>query len=487
MIFSYLYIALTILPFFAAFLLTIINSKNFSLQRLIALLFSCIILIISILLWILFDSSISCFQFSFTLNWFSILNINYTLGIDAISLFFIILTSFLIPICILVSWTYSTFYIKEYLISFLLLEGLLFQVFSVLDIFLFYIYYESILVPMVTIIGIWGSRKQKINAVYQFFIYTIIGSILFLLAILTIYFETGTTNLQILWNIEFSEYKQFFLWITFFLAFAVKIPMPPFHIWLPSAHSEAPTSGSVILAGILLKLGGYGFIRFSLTLLPLASNYFIPFIFLLSLLATIYASLSTLRQVDLKKSIAYSSIAHMGLVTLGLFSESCIGLEGSIFLMISHGLVSSSLFLCIGILYDRYKTRIIKYYGGLVQYMPLFSSFFLFFTFANIGFPGTSSFIAEFLILLSVYLLQSNVVIFAGISVILSAAYSIWLYNRVCFGFLKTYYILKFQDLTRREFWILSPFLLLILWFGLYTNMILGSLHFSILNIINFY
>nr|YP_010338911.1 NADH dehydrogenase subunit 4 [Dixoniella grisea]UNJ18983.1 NADH dehydrogenase subunit 4 [Dixoniella grisea] len=484
---TYIYLGLVLLPFFGAFCLTIINYKNFILQRFVAFFISCLTLIFSLLLWVFFDSSTAVFQFLFNLKWFSILNINYILGIDGISLFFIILTAFLIPLCLLVSWNYSSLYLKEYLISFLILEGFLFQVFSVLDIFLFYIYFESVLLPMFFIVGIWGSRERKIRAVYQLFLYTIVGSIIMLLAILTIYFETGTTNLQTLWNIEFSEFRQIFLWISFFLAFAVKIPMPPFHIWLPEAHSEAPTAGSVILAGILLKLGGYGFLRFSLTLLPLACNFFLPFIYLLSILAIIYASLSTLRQIDLKKAIAYSSIAHMGLVTLGLFSESSIGIEGGIHLMISHGLVSSALFLCIGIIYDRYKTRIIKYYGGLTQFMPLFSTFFLFFSFANVGFPCTISFISEFLIFLGIYLAQSTLAVFAGVGMLLSVAYSIWLFNRVCFGFLKNYYILKFQDLTRREFWLLFPIVIVVIWLGVYSNIIIGSIHFSVLNLLNFY
>ena len=267
------------------------------------------------------------------------------------------------------------------MICFLLLEFFLLQVFCVLDIFLFYIFFESVLLPMFLIIGVWGSRKRKIKAAYQFFLYTLIGSLFTLLAILTIYFETGTTDLQTLWNFTFSFERQVVLWIAFFLSFAIKIPMIPFHIWLPEAHSEAPTAGSIILAGILLKLGGYGFLRFSLPLLPEASVYFTPFVYILSLAAIIYASLTTIRQIDLKKIIAYSSISHMGVVTLGLFSYNLEGLEGSLFLMLSHGLVSSALFFCIGILYERYHTRILKYYSGLVYVMPLFVTYFLFLTF----------------------------------------------------------------------------------------------------------
>jgi proton-translocating NADH-quinone oxidoreductase chain M len=337
---------------------------------------------------------------------------------------------------------------------------------------------------MFLIVGIWGSRERKIRAAYQFFLYTLIGSILMLLGILVVYFHTGTTDLQILWNSEFSENKQLFLWLTFFLSFAVKVPMVPFHIWLPEAHAEAPTGGSVILAGILLKMGGYGFLRFSLPLFPVASIFFTPFVFTLSLIAAIYASLTTLRQIDLKKVIAYSSISHMGFVTMGIFTLNIQGVEGSIFLMLSHGLISSALFLCIGILYDRYYTRIIKYYSGLVHVMPIFSIFFLFFIFANIGFPGTSSFVGELLILLGTF--QSSVVLtfFLGVSMVLSAAYSIWLFNRLMFGVLKLEYLKIFQDVSRREFLILSFIAALVLSIGIYPEIILNEFHSSCFNLV---
>ena len=305
-----------------------------------------------------------------------------------------------------------------------------------------------------------------------------------LISLILIYFITGTTDLQILWNFSFSEVQQLFFWVAFFASFSVKIPMIPFHIWLPEAHAEAPTAGSVILAGVLLKMGGYGFLRFSIPLFPLATLYFTPLVYTLSAIAAVYASLTTLRQIDLKKIIAYSSVAHMGFVTIGIFTLNVQGIEGSIILMLSHGLVSSALFLCVGILYDRYKTRIIKYYSGLVQVMPVFVIFFFFFSFCNIGFPGTSSFIGELLVLIGSF--QSNIFLtfVTSLSIILSACYSIWLLNRVSFGSLKLLYLRTFQDISRREFFILSPLVLLVLWMGLMPNYFLNEVHFSVTNLL---
>ena len=445
---------------------------------------SCITFLFSLLLWVNFNSNTVFFQFVYKLKWFDFLNIHYQTGLDGISLFFLILSTFLIILCVLTGFTTVKNFLKEYMICFLLLEFFLIQVFCVLDILLFYIFFESVLLPMFLIIGIWGSRERKIKAAYQFFLYTLIGSLFTLLAILVIYFEVGTTDILVLWNFDFSFERQIFLWIAFFLSFSIKIPMIPFHIWLPEAHSEAPTSGSIILAGILLKLGGYGFLRFSLPLLPEASIYFTPIIYVLSLVAIIYASLTTLRQVDLKKIIAYSSISHMGLVTLGLFSYNIEALEGSIFLMVSHGLISSALFFCIGILYDRYHTRILKYYSGLVVVMPLFVIYFLFLTFANIGFPGTSSFIGEILIFSGVFQFSSTLMILVLLNMILSIAYSIWLCNRLNFNNLKLNYIHFFQDISRREFWILCSLSAMILWFGLFPSIILNHVHMSVLKLL---
>nr|YP_009515587.1 NADH dehydrogenase subunit 4 [Sirodotia delicatula]AVK39592.1 NADH dehydrogenase subunit 4 [Sirodotia delicatula] len=471
-------------PLLGVVFLLLIPEKHSTLCSNFAFFISCLTFLLSLLLWIEFDSGSSTFQCLHTVDWLSLFNFYYVIGIDGVSLFFIILTTFLIMICVLVSWGSVNYRIKDYLICFLLLEFLLIQVFSVLDLLLFYIFFESVLMPMFLIVGVWGSRERKIRAAYQFFLYTLIGSILMLLGILIVYFQAGTTDLQILWNLEFSERKQLILWLSFFLSFAVKIPMMPFHIWLPEAHAEAPTSGSVILAGILLKMGAYGFLRFSLPMFPLATIFFTPLVFVLSLIAAVYASLTTLRQVDLKKIVAYSSISHMGFVTIGIFTLNIQGLEGSIFLMLSHGLVSSALFLCIGILYDRYHTRIIKYYNGFVKVMPIFSLFFLFFSFANIGFPGTSSFVGELLVLLGAFQSSVILVLCISFSIVLSAAYSIWMFNRIMFGTLKLEYTDTFQDISRREFVILFSITFLVFWMGLYPESFLKEMHSSIFNLL---
>lgn len=474
----------SITPLCGLLFLLLVPYTNERVCRIIALLTTCLTFLFSLLILIHFRQNSSFFQFYKTFNWLISLNFYYTIGIDGISLFFILLTTFLSLICVLISWETVTKYVKEYLICFIILEFLLIQVFSVLDLFLFYVYFESVLVPMFLIVGIWGSRERKIRAAYQFFLYTLIGSLLMLIALLNMYFWVGSTDLQILYNFNFSENLQILFWLAFFASFAIKIPMIPFHIWLPEAHAEAPTAGSVILAGILLKMGGYGFLRFSLPIFPLATIYFTPLIYTLSLIAALYASFTTLRQIDLKKIIAYSSISHMGFVTIGIFTLNTQGVEGSIILMLSHGLVSSALFICVGILYDRYKTRIIKYYSGLVQIMPIFTIFFLFFSFSNIGFPGTSSFIGELLVLIGTF--QSNIflTLVISISIVLSAAYSIWLLNRISFGILKLQYFVVFQDISRREFWILFPLFFLILLMGITPNIFLNEIHFSVTNLL---
>jgi NADH-ubiquinone oxidoreductase chain 4 len=331
---------------------------------------------------------------------------------------------------------------------------------------------------------VWGSRQRKIKAAYQFFLYTLLGSVFMLLAILLILLQTGTTDLQILLTTEFSERRQIFLWIAFFASFAVKVPMVPVHIWLPEAHVEAPTAGSVILAGILLKLGTYGFLRFSIPMFPEATLCFTPFIYTLSAIAIIYTSLTTLRQIDLKKIIAYSSVAHMNLVTIGMFSLNIQGIGGSILLMLSHGLVSSALFLCVGVLYDRHKTRLVRYYGGLVSTMPNFSTIFFFFTLANMSLPGTSSFIGEFLILVGAFQRNSLVATLAALGMILGAAYSLWLYNRVVSGNLKPDFLHKFSDLNGREVFIFIPFLVGVVWMGVYPKVFLDCIHTSVSNLV---
>nr|YP_011017790.1 NADH dehydrogenase subunit 4 [Pseudoceramium inkyui]WQF69636.1 NADH dehydrogenase subunit 4 [Pseudoceramium inkyui] len=488
MIFSFfvenLLLILCFMPLIGVLVLLFIPAEDKNLCLNVTLVISCFSFLLSLLLWILFDPSTSFFQFSKILFYFPNSNFYYLIGVDGISLFFILLTTFLVTLCILLSWQSVGFFLKEYLIAFLILEFCLLQVFCVLDLLLFYIFFESVLIPMFLIVGVWGSRSRKIRAAYQFFLYTLVGSLFMLLGIIFIFFSVGSFDIQILTSTNFTFNLQIILWLTFFASFAVKIPMVPFHIWLPEAHAEAPTSGSVILAGVLLKLGGYGFLRFSLPLFPLASIYFTPIIFLLSLIAIIYASLTTLRQIDLKKIIAYSSVSHMGFVTIGIFSFNIQGIEGSIILMLSHGIVSSALFLCIGILYDRYKTRILKYFGGLVSVMPLFILFFLFFSFSNIAFPGTSSFIGEILVLLGCVKINLVLTFFMTFGVILSAGYSIWLLNRLSFGVLKLDYFTVYQDLSRREFWILAPLVLTILWMGLHPISFTSEVHFSVLNLL---
>ena len=357
-----------------------------------------IVFILSLFLWLGFDQSTSKFQFITASLWLPIANINLILGVDGISLFFVLLlTTLIFPLCLLASWTFNKGDLKTYLISFLSMELVLLLVFTSLDLLFFYIFFEAVLIPMFLVIGIYGSRQRKIRAAYMFFLYTLLGSLFMLVGVVYIYLSVGTTSYEALSVIKFSSYNQKWLWLAFFASFAAKVPMLPVHIWLPEAHVEAPTAGSVILAGILLKLGSYGFLRFSLGLFPEASIYFTPFIFSLSVVGVVYTSLTAIRQTDLKRLIAYTSVAHMNLVMIGLFTGTVIGIEAAILQSLSHGFVSSALFLIIGVLYDRWHTRGVKYYGGLTHTMPIFIIIFLFFTMANLGLPGTSSFVGEFL------------------------------------------------------------------------------------------
>jgi NADH-quinone oxidoreductase subunit M len=398
--------------------------------------------------------------------------------------FFLLLTTLLIPLCILISWNTVQANLKGYLIAFLSIELLLIGVFCVLDVLMFYILFESILIPMFLVIGIYGSRERKIWASYYFFLYTLLGSVVMLLSILYIYNQVGTTDYEILLTFAFSDLEQKLLWFSFFLAFAAKVPMMPVHLWLPEAHVEAPTAGSVILAGVLLKLGTYGFIRFSLPLFPQASFYFAPFVYTISLVGIVYASLTAIRQTDFKRIIAYTSVAHMNVVMLGIFSFNNVGIEGALLQSLSHGFVASALFIIIGVVYERYRTRLVKYYGGLVHTMPLYISIFLFFTMANIGLPGTSGFIGEFLIFAGSFKVNTSVTFFGCSGMILGGCYALWLFNRIAYGNLKSQYIKQTLDINKREFFIFAPLIFYTLVFGLTPDPYLNSIHMSVNNLI---
>lgn len=363
---------------------------------------------------------------------------------------------------------------KDYCIAFFFLESILFFVFSSLDVMVFYILFEAVLIPMFLIIGFYGSRERRIRSSYMLFLYTLISSIIMFISILFLFFKYGSTDYLILRSVQLDAFSEKMCWFAFFLSFAVKMPLMPFHIWLPEAHCEAPTAGSVILAGILLKLGGFGFIRYSLGLFPNASAFFTPFVFVVSILGIVYASITTIQQVDLKKIIAYSSVGHMGVVCIGIFSSVIQSIIGSIFLMVSHGIVSGALFLCIGLIYERHHTRIIKYYSGLITTMPLFSVFFTIFTMANIGLPGTSSFIGEFLIIAGCLLNNSWAAFFAATGMVLGAAYSLWLLNRLLFGNIKKFSIVEYEDLNRIEFYYLLPYAFLTIVLGIFPELLIN-------------
>lgn len=481
---NFLLIIITLLIVFIVSIFLIPENNKILIKQL-GLIYSFIIFGLTLLLWIFFNNELGNFVLVLYLPWLSIFNIYYSLGIDGISIFFIILTAFLIPICILVSWESIKYKIKEFIIMLLLTELLLINVFSTLDLFFFYVFFESVLIPMFIIIGVWGSRQRKIHAAYQLFFFTLLGSILMLMGIVVIYSQIGSTDLQLLNQASFSKYRQIFLWLSFFASFAVKIPMLPVHIWLPEAHVEAPTAGSVILAGVLLKLGTYGIIRFMLPLFPYAVIYFTPLIFTMCIIAIIYSSATTIRQIDLKKIIAYSSVAHMNYALLGLFTNNTQGLEGSLFFMLGHGVVSSGLFLSIGLLYDRYHTRNLLYYGGLVQTMPIFSIFFLLFTLANIGLPGTVNFVGEFLVLIGTWKVNTTVIFLGTAGLILGAVYAIWFYNRLIFGQIRLYSLQTFVDIKKREFHVLFPLGFLAIIMGIYPIVFLDTFSLSVNNYIN--
>jgi proton-translocating NADH-quinone oxidoreductase chain M len=458
------------------------KNQGDSLARWFGLLCSLFTFVASLFLWLAFDNSTGNFQFVKSFNWISSSPVSF--GIDGISLFFVLLTTLLVPICLLASWEVKKA-VPAYFGSFLVMEAFVLVVFTVLDLLVFYVFFESVLIPMFMIIGIWGSRERKVRAAYFFFLYTLLGSVLMLLAVLVIYLSMGSTDYQILVQNPLPENRQYLLWLAFFASFAVKVPMVPGHIWLPEAHVEAPTAGSVILAGILLKLGTYGLIRFSLPLFPVASIYFTPLVNTLALIAVVYTSLTAIRQTDMKRIIAYASVAHMNLTLVGLFSLNPQGVEGSILQMISHGLVSGALFLCVGVLYDRHHSRLVRYYSGMAHTMPTYCLIFLFFTLANIALPGTSSFVGEWLILLGVYQVNSFVAIMSATSMVLGGAYSLWLYNRVAYGNYNLPGTSSFSvDVSRREIMTFLPLIILTLLMGIYPEIFLDPLHAACGNLI---
>ncbi|PAQ03495.1 NADH-quinone oxidoreductase subunit M [Mesorhizobium mediterraneum] len=459
----------TFLPLVGVLLILFVRDDSENARRnirAIALLTTTFTFVISLFIWTGFDNSEPGFQFVEKFAWLDS-GISYHMGVDGISMLFVILTTFLMSLCILASWESIEKRVKAYMIAFLLLETLMIGVFCALDIVLFYVFFEAGLIPMFIIIGVWGG-KRRVYASFKFFLYTLAGSVLMLLAIMAMFFQSGTTDIPTLLTHNFPATMQTWLWLAFFASFAVKMPMWPVHTWLPDAHVEAPTAGSVILAAILLKMGGYGFLRFSLPMFPIASEMFAPLVFALSVVAIIYTSLVALMQEDMKKLIAYSSVAHMGFVTMGIFAMNQEGVQGAIFQMLSHGLVSGALFLCVGVIYDRMHTRDIDAYGGLVNNMPKYATVFMIFTMANVGLPGTSGFVGEFLTMLGVFRVNTWVAFFAATGVVLSAAYALWLYRRVIFGALTKDSLKNLLDLSAREKVIIYPLVVLVIFFGVY-------------------
>ena len=461
------------------------NNENNSTIKYVALFTSLVNFFLSIYLWYLFDVNTSEFQFVEDRSWLVGL-VNYKVGIDGISILFIVLTTFITPLCIISVNSTIKVRLRDFLIAILIMESFMIGVFCSLDLFIFYLFFEAGLIPMFLIIGIWGGPNRVYSA-FKFFLYTLLGSVLMLVAIISIYWIAGTTDVVQLYEIRIDPKYQNLLWLAFFSSFAVKTPMWPVHTWLPDAHVEAPTAGSVLLAAILLKMAGYGFIRFSLGLFPIASEIFTPLIYTLSVIAIVFTSLIALMQEDMKKLIAYSSVAHMGFVTLGIFTIQQQGIEGSIIQMISHGLVSAALFLCVGVVYDRMHSRLISTYGGIVTVIPKYSVLFMLFTLAALGLPGTSGFIGEFLILMGAFKDNFLVAVIASLGVILGAAYMLWLYKRVIFGKLVNKELEKMVDLNSSEYFILITLAVPTLFFGFYPDPLISTIEVSVNNLIETY
>jgi NADH-quinone oxidoreductase subunit M len=455
--------------------------------RYVALWTSLITFVLSLFVWFGFDRGTSAFQFVERAPWIPEFGITYHMGVDGISMMFVLLSTLLTPICVLASWESIQHRVKEYMIAFLVLETLMVGMFCALDFVLFYMFFEGVLIPMFLIIGVWGGQRRVYSA-FKFFLFTLAGSVLMLLAMLAIYFQTGTTDIPtLLSGAGIPATMQIWLWLAFFASFAVKVPMWPVHTWLPDAHVEAPTAGSVILAGVLLKMGAYGFLRFSVPMLPEATAFFAPLVFALSVVAIIYTSLVALAQEDMKKLIAYSSVAHMGYVTAGIFTLTQQGMEGAIFQMLSHGIVSAALFLIVGVIYDRIHTRRIDAYGGLVHRMPNYALIFMLFMLASVGLPGTSGFIGEFLVIVGAFQVNTWVALLVASGMVLGATYMLVLYRRVIFGKLTKEHLMKIKDLTWREQAVFAPLVVLVLWMGIYPVSFLDVTSASVENLIGSY
>jgi NADH-quinone oxidoreductase subunit M len=430
---------------------------------------SLIVAALSLVLWLRFDKSEAGFQFVESINWLPGYGVNYKMGVDGISVLFVLLSTLLTPICILASWASIKTRVREFMLAFLILETMMVGMFCALDFVIFYIFFEGVLIPMYLIIGVWGGPR-RVYASYKFFLYTLTGSVLMLLALLALWSQVHTTDIVALTEAHLSSSLQFWLFLAFFASFAVKVPMWPVHTWLPDAHVEAPTAGSVILAGVLLKMGAYGFLRFSIPMLPEASAYFAPLIFALSVIAVVYASLVAFAQEDMKKLIAYSSVAHMGVVTIGLFTFNVQGVEGALFQMLSHGVVSGALFLCVGVIYDRMHTREITRYGGLAERMPGYALVFMLFTMASVGLPGTAGFVGEFLVIVGSFKVNFWLALLGGLGMILGPAYMLYLYRRVVFGKITRADLRGILDMSPREWTVFAPLIVLTIWMGVYPS-----------------
>jgi len=480
--------SVTFLPLIGAFFVFLTRSESNQANRgaiYVSLFTSFVNFFLVLFLWYSFDNTVVNFQFVEEVSWISGF-IKFKFGIDGISVLFILLTAFITPICVISCINSVKTRLKEFLIAILVLETFMIGVFCSLDLVIFYIFFEAGLIPMFLIIGIWGGPR-KVYSAFKFFLFTLLGSVLMLVAIISIYWITGTTDFTEIYKIKIPPEFQYLLWLAFFSSFAVKLPMWPVHTWLPDAHVEAPTAGSVILAAILLKMGGYGFLRFSIGMFPIASEYFTPLIFVLSVIAIIYTSLVALMQDDMKKLIAYSSVAHMGFVTLGIFTFNKQGIEGSIIQMFSHGLISAALFLCVGVLYDRTHSRLINYFGGVVHILPKYSFIFMIFVLATLGLPGTSGFVGEFLVLVGAFKVNFLVAILASLGVVLAAAYILWLYKRVIFGKLEKNELKQIKDLNKSELAILFSLGILVILFGFYPEPLLNTINVSVDHLISNY